>query len=331
MKGDNLRDPVQLQKVLEARRVVERARTAAIIASGVKWCPKCKQTLPHDSFSPSKTAPTGLTNRCKLCACAVSKAYWRKKHPVPVIELHNKRVEAILAGGEKICEKCKLLLPLDQFHKSNVNRFGCASHCKACRSAAAKATNANKSEEEKHGAYLTHRDERLAYERDRRKDPETRVKIAAAKYVYMHKPEVRARRNARTSERYQTDVNFRLTTNIRARIKMALKAHKRSGGRGVVLQGSKLGLLGCTITDYAEYLAKQFEPGMSWANHGEWHIDHIKPVCTFDLSDDAQLREAFHYTNTRPLWAAENLSRPKNKLVIMAGTGYDADVLKVGD
>jgi hypothetical protein len=48
---------------------------------------------------------------------------------------------------------------------------------------------------------------------------------------------------------------------------------------------------------------------MSWQNYGEWHIDHVRPLASFDLSDPAQQRAAFHFSNTQPLWAKENLAK----------------------
>ena len=63
-----------------------------------------------------------------------------------------------------------------------------------------------------------------------------------------------------------------------------------------------------------EHLESQFTEGMSWNNYGQrgWHIDHIKPISTFNISDPVQLKQCFHYTNLRPLWWKDNLSRPKN-------------------
>ena len=55
---------------------------------------------------------------------------------------------------------------------------------------------------------------------------------------------------------------------------------------------------------------------MSWDNWSikGWHIDHIRPCSSFDLSDPTQQKECFHYTNLQPLWASENLKK-NNKWV----------------
>ena len=62
-------------------------------------------------------------------------------------------------------------------------------------------------------------------------------------------------------------------------------------------------------------IAAGFLPGMTWENHTRsgWHIDHIVPCAAFDLSDPAQQRACFHYTNLQPLWAKTNLKK-SNKL-----------------
>lgn len=57
------------------------------------------------------------------------------------------------------------------------------------------------------------------------------------------------------------------------------------------------------------HLESQFEPGMTWENRRKWHIDHIIPCAAFDLTDTEQQRACFHYTNLRPLWASENISK----------------------
>jgi len=68
-------------------------------------------------------------------------------------------------------------------------------------------------------------------------------------------------------------------------------------------------LLGCTIKEFKQHIESQFSEGMSWDNHGEWHIDHIKPISSFDLTQEAEQKKAFHYLNVQPLWAIDNMRK----------------------
>jgi hypothetical protein len=65
--------------------------------------------------------------------------------------------------------------------------------------------------------------------------------------------------------------------------------------------------LGCTVDYFLEHIQKQFVKGMTLKNHGKWHIDHIKPCASFDLSKLSEQKKCFHYTNLQPLWAKDNL------------------------
>jgi hypothetical protein len=70
-------------------------------------------------------------------------------------------------------------------------------------------------------------------------------------------------------------------------------------------------LLGCTLSEFKEYIENQFADGMSWKNYGRygWHIDHIKPCAAFDLSKPEDQKQCFNYTNLQPLWAEDNLKK----------------------
>jgi hypothetical protein len=70
-----------------------------------------------------------------------------------------------------------------------------------------------------------------------------------------------------------------------------------------------LDLLGCSMPMLRRHLESMFKDGMTWQNHGQWHIDHIRPIASFDLSSHRAQCEAFHYTNLQPLWAIENRTK----------------------
>ena len=109
-------------------------------------------------------------------------------------------------------------------------------------------------------------------------------------------------------ERRKKDPNFKIKWNLRSRLSIALKRQHNSRAN------STLELVGCTIDELRQYIESQWLPGMNWSNNttNGWHIDHIKPCNTFDLTDPLQQKECFHFSNLRPLWAKENLSRPRD-------------------
>lgn len=141
-------------------------------------------------------------------------------------------------------------------------------------------------------------------QREFRRTPEGKAK--AREYTQRGKNRARER----YKERYDTDPQFRMAVVLRKRIVMALKA------RGISKSKSLRELLGCAISDLKAHLEKQFKPGMTWSNHGDWHIDHIKPCAAFDLAFVAEQKVCFHYSNLQPLWAEENMRKS-------AKLGYD--------
>lgn len=76
-------------------------------------------------------------------------------------------------------------------------------------------------------------------------------------------------------------------------------------------------LIGITWKELKVYLEKQFKPGMTWDNYGfyGWHVDHIIPLSSFDLTKAEEQKKAFHYTNLQPLWAKENMHKGAKYLI----------------
>jgi hypothetical protein len=87
---------------------------------------------------------------------------------------------------------------------------------------------------------------------------------------------------------------------LRQRLRSALKR------TDAIKSAATLELTGCTKTELMAHIEAQFMPGMTWENRELWHVDHIIPCAAFDLTDPAQQRSCFHYSNLRPLWAKEN-------------------------
>jgi len=73
-------------------------------------------------------------------------------------------------------------------------------------------------------------------------------------------------------------------------------------------------ILGCSAFELEEFLINKFTEGMTMENYSEWEVDHIKPVSKFNLTDEKEIRECFHYTNLQPLWMIDN-RRKSNKYI----------------
>jgi hypothetical protein len=73
---------------------------------------------------------------------------------------------------------------------------------------------------------------------------------------------------------------------------------------------STLELLGTDLETAKSWIEQQFSEDMNWQNHGVlWHLDHIMPCCSFDLTDLEQQKKCFNYKNLRPLLAKENCAK----------------------
>lgn len=108
---------------------------------------------------------------------------------------------------------------------------------------------------------------------------------------------------ARHFERYANDVNYRLSCVLRARLNRAIKCDNKVG--------SAISDLGCSVEELKTYLESKWQSGMTWDNWARdgWHIDHVRPLAGFDLSDCEQLKVACHHTNLQPLWAKDNIAK----------------------
>lgn len=115
---------------------------------------------------------------------------------------------------------------------------------------------------------------------------------------------IRDQRREYLRQKRATDPHFRLVKNLRSRVQDAVKG---SGTRKV---SRTKDLLGCSFEFFRGWIESKFERGMSWQNYGFfWHIDHIRPVASYNLLNEDEQRACFHYTNTQPLWKLLNLSK----------------------
>lgn len=83
--------------------------------------------------------------------------------------------------------------------------------------------------------------------------------------------------------------------------------NKKSGKDGYRKSSKTFDLLGCSFELLKEYIEQQFKDGMSWENHGKWHIHH--KILLSWAKNEEELKELCKYTNLQPLWTEDNLSK----------------------
>ena len=111
--------------------------------------------------------------------------------------------------------------------------------------------------------------------------------------------EIQRKKQREESRKRRSNVKNRIRMNLGTRLYLAVeKKH-----------GNTMELTGCSKDDLYSHLESKFTEGMNWDNYGKWHIDHIKPCVSFDLTDTEEQKKCFHWTNLQPLWAIDNMRK----------------------
>jgi len=206
----------------------------------------------------------------------------------------------------KKCSKCQLTKTINNFGKDISKKGGLNIYCKSCIKEKTTEWAKNNPEKVKIAKRKYNKTDagRVSKNKWKNNNPD---KVKASKrrtdktYREKNRATIRERDKRYQNKRFKTDIDYKLRSNLRSRLCQAIRNNQKSG--------SAVKDLGCSIKYLKQHLEAHFKKGMTWKNYGEWHIDHIKPLAAFDLTDRKQFLEACHYTNLQPLWAEENLKK----------------------
>ena len=218
----------------------------------------------------------------------------------------------------RTCSKCHVCKPIGAFSFRNRTRGSRRYQCKACDAADKAAYLATPQGAVKQRTYRLSTRERIRElerrrraanaEKKREQDRRRRQSDAAKQQrrEYLARPEVRARvnelRRARKAERYRSSVTEQLNNRMSCLIRRSLQTRKNNR--------SWRSLVDYDVAELRGHLERQFTSGMSWDRflRGEIHIDHIRPLASFDFTsaEDLAFARCWALTNLRPLWAPDN-------------------------
>uniref|UniRef100_A0A6C0IVG6 Uncharacterized protein n=1 Tax=viral metagenome TaxID=1070528 RepID=A0A6C0IVG6_9ZZZZ len=98
---------------------------------------------------------------------------------------------------------------------------------------------------------------------------------------------------------HNTNMNYRIKKSLAARLRNILKKNDTT-----------MNYIGCNIQYFREWLEYNFTTEMNWDNYGAfWSIDHIIPVCKFDLTDEIQKLQCWNWSNMMPVSIKFNSSK----------------------
>lgn len=266
----------------------------------------------------------------------------------------------------KLCTKCNETKPADKDHWYFTNGKPTSGPCKECRKRMAleqhykdpetskarmKRWREKNPEKSRDGCkrwreenpelvrdinqkkYLDNREERIAYERERRRSgiarEQERARVAADPEKYVRKRRERRVNMGRSEKdkanacmrqyrrdnpeqfkkyevtRYEQDPHRRVS----AALSSAVVGHLTKTGRRK--SSLRRHIVGWTMEELVAHLGVLFEDGMSWENYGEWHIDHIIPksAVKIDGESDPAFKWVWALHNLAPLWAKDNLEK----------------------
>ena len=246
----------------------------------------CGETKDVTEFSMRKGSTDGYRNQCKKCRCNQTKKY-HEEHKEERNEYAKKYREE---HREELNEYMK------KYNEENREQL-LGQGRKRYEENREKMLEQNKKYREEH------REELNEYAKKYREEHREKLLEQNKKYREEHREELIEYAVNYTRERLKTDPLYKLIHTLRSRIYNAIRNQYGEKAH------SSMELIGCTIQEVRCHIESQFVEGMTWDNHGKWHIDHIRPCASFNLEDPEEQKKCFHFTNLQPLWAEDNLRK----------------------
>lgn len=191
-------------------------------------------------------------------------------------------------NNTKLCNRCKAEKPLTEYNSDKSRKDGLQNRCRPCK-------------QEQDRQYGEKNKERRNKRSKAWREANPEKARATIKRWQEENPE-RYREIQRKHWNKSYNQN-KLKKIISGAIKRSLK-----GGWPSKAIFEKLGY---TVEQLKEHISSQFKEGMSWDNHGEWHIDHITPQSwlPFTSIEDDNFLKCWSLSNLQPLWAKDNISK----------------------
>jgi hypothetical protein len=278
-----------------------------------KTCGECKDAKMLSEFSTKGKTSLGTTlylAKCRACMRKLRKSLTARRKANDYYKRNREKIKAAARASYQR-NKEKRVAQKAVYRENNREEI-------RVRQKRDYEANLLERQQANRDSYATNAEKRREYRRQyrakfpdkvRESDRKSREKrylsgkTAASRREFVEKNKSKLREYERNYRK--TDINRNIGIKLRNRINAVLRYNRKSK--------STEELLGCNVSEFAVHLQSRFQEGMTWKKFlaGEIHIDHIVPCALFNLSLPEEQAECFHFSNLQPLWATDNLRKPK--------------------
>ena len=236
----------------------------------MKVCKKCNLKKTYEEFFNNKNEKDGKNSYCKECEKNRKKLYREKNKDIlneKAREWRKNNLDRYNENMNRYLEKNPHMTSKERARKYREKQEWRDKFNESCRK-----------------YYLKNIEE----ERKKRRE-----------YYFKNKEKERKKNDEWRKNKLKTDGFFRMKRRLRERIRDYMK-------------GNHIGkktkeIVGLDYKEFKTYISNKFTENMNWDNYGDWHLDHIIPLCEAKTEED--LFKLNHYTNLQPLWAEDNLKK----------------------
>lgn len=214
----------------------------------------------------------------------------------------------------KICSKCGQEKDLSLFNNDKSKADGKYPSCSGCKKVADKEYRTKNLEKKRskdrdyyqenseaikkraNDWYKENKERHIERMRQYYKENYKQIKETQKKWDDLNRDKIREYFRLK----YENDINHRLKVLLNGRLRQCVKTKGKHSFE----------YLACSIEYFKSWIEHQFNDQMSWDNISEyWHLDHVIPCASFDLTKEEEIHKCYNWSNIRPLNKVENLSK----------------------
>jgi hypothetical protein len=198
---------------------------------------------------------------------------------------------------ERKCDKCEMCKTMDKYRKYTDRENHYSKTCKKCLNEMDKTRKKNQ-RQKKMETFMV-KCEKCNGEKPL-KDFAKLKKFYKKKICLSCYPRfLTEQKNEWCRNESKTNMNYRLKKSLAARLRNVLDK-----------KDCTMNYIGCNIQYLREWFQYNFTSVMTWDNYGSyWSIDHIIPVCKFDLTIEGEKLKCWNWTNLMPVSVQFNSSK----------------------